>query len=181
MVTLKNQGKVRAIGVSNYSLKQLKQAHAFHPVDSIQLPYSLIRRDIEQDIIPFCQKNQIAVLAYSPLEKGLLTGNVPLERTFSTEDYRSTMDLFSIENRKIIMKVLEQIKLVADTHKASLTQLIIAATEDIPGITGVIAGARNKTQALENAKALQLHLTSKEKEIILDALQSDTLLKLSGL
>src|SRR5579862_5229090 len=73
MVKLLEQGKVRSIGVCNYNLQQLSETHAIYPVHSIQLPYSLMRRDIEEDILPFCQNSNIAILAYSPLERGLLT------------------------------------------------------------------------------------------------------------
>ncbi len=175
MATLKKQGKVRAIGVSNYNLEQLKQAHVLHPVDSIQLPYSLIRRSIEQDIIPFCQKNKIAVLAYSPLERGILTGKVLPDRQFPKEDHRSSYDLFSLENRKCIMRALEQVAPIAKTHDATLAQLIIACTTSIPGITGVLAGARNKMQALENAKSLKLQLSLKEQQLIIKSFENKEL------
>lgn len=179
MVKLKKQGKVGSIGVCNYSLEQLKQTHAIHPVDSIQLPYSLIRRDIEQNLIPFCQKNQISVLAYSPLERGLLTGKVPPERTFSEGDHRNAYDLFSLENRKLIMTALKQIEHIANSHKATLAQLVIATTMHLPGITGVIVGARNRTQALENAKALHLNLSPKERQLIVDTLHSEAIQKIT--
>jgi aryl-alcohol dehydrogenase-like predicted oxidoreductase len=171
MFQLKKQGKVRAIGVSNYSLDELKRAHSLHPVDSIQLPYSLIRRDIEGEILPFCQKNAIAVLAYSPLERGLLTGKVSLIRTFPKGDHRSEHALFSAENRGLILSALEKIRPIADSHEATLAQVIAACSAEVPGITGVILGARNAAQALENAKALQLELSAEEKRSIMHLLE----------
>jgi aryl-alcohol dehydrogenase-like predicted oxidoreductase len=172
MFQLKAQGKVRAIGVSNYSLEQLKRAHALHPVDSIQLPYSLIRRDIEKEILPWCQKNAVAVLAYSPLERGLLTGKVPLSRKFPKGDHRSELAFFSLDNRHLILEALEKIRPIADAHLATLAQVIASCSADVPGITGVIVGARNAAQALENAQAQQLQLSDKERELIVHCLQA---------
>lgn len=180
MVTLKKQGKVRAIGVSNYNLEQLKKAHALYPVDSIQLPYSLIRRSIESDILPFCQKNKIGVLAYSSLERELLTGNVSPERQFPEGDHRSTYDLFSLENRRLILDAFKKIKHIADTHCATLAQLVIATTMNLPGITGILAGARNGPEALENAKALKLELSPEERQFIVDTFHSESLRNLPG-
>jgi aryl-alcohol dehydrogenase-like predicted oxidoreductase len=170
MATLKQQGKVRAIGVSNYSLEQLQEAHAIHPVDSIQPPYSLIRREIEQDIVPFCIKNGISILAYSPLERGLLTGKVTLERHFPQGDHREKHPRFALENRKAILEALEQIRPIADRHKATLSQVIIHCTFHRPGITAAIVGARNSAQAVENAAAAHLQLSSDECDFVVQIL-----------
>ena len=172
MVKLKEQGKVRAIGVSNFNLEQLQKVHAFHPVDSIQPPYSLIRRDIEKDIVPFCQQNQISIIVYSPMERGLLTGNVGPDRKFSKTDHRNNYGLFSIENRKRILDCLDKIRPIAEKHHASLSQLIINTTYYMPGITSAIVGARNKEQAIENAKAADVKLSQEERQFIVSALES---------
>lgn len=162
MVKLKEQGKVRAIGVSNYTIEQLTQAHQIHPVDSIQPPYSIIRRGIEKDLLPFCQKHQIGILVYSPLERGLLTGKVTLEREFPAGDHRRDSPLFSLENRTRVLDALDQIRPIAHSYDATLSQLIINWTINVPGITAVIVGARNADQAIENAKAVKLNLFSSE-------------------
>lgn len=170
MVKLKEQGKVRAIGVSNFSLEQLRQAHAIHPVDSLQPPYSLIRRDIEEDLVPFCRENQISILAYSPLERGLLTGKVTMQRQFQKGDHRATHPFFAPEKRKVILEALEKIKPIADRVSASLSQVICNCTINMPGITAAIVGARNGAQAIENAKAAEIKLSDKDRDTIIKAL-----------
>jgi aryl-alcohol dehydrogenase-like predicted oxidoreductase len=171
MVQLKKAGKVRAIGVSNYSLQQLREAHAIHPVDSLQPPYSLIRRDIEKDLVPFCVENRISILAYSPLERGLLTGKVTPERHFPKGDHREQHPTFSQENRKAILEALDQIRPFADKYHATLSQIIISCTVARPGITSAIVGARNAAQALENGTALKISLTADERDRTLKILE----------
>ena len=119
MVRLKKMGKVRAIGVCNYNLQQLRQAHTAYPVDSIQLPYSLIRSDIEKNLLPFCIKNQIGVLAYSILERGLLTGVLAPQRQFPEDDQRASMPIFSQENRQQISESFEKLQLISHKHFAN--------------------------------------------------------------
>lgn len=162
MVDLKKQGKVKAIGVSNYNLEQLKKAHAFYPVDSLQAPFSLIRRDIEKDLIPFCQQEGIAVLAYSPLERGLLTGDVGMARHFPSSDTRSERPIFALQNRRLILDALAQIRPLTLKYKASFAEIIIKATINYPGITAALIGARTPDQARQNAASLDLDLTDEE-------------------
>lgn len=163
MIHLLEQGKVRAIGVSNFSAHQLSEAHTIYPVHSIQSPYSLMRRDIEQDIVPFCQNNNIAILAYSPLERGLLTGKIDAHYRFAKEDHRSENPTFSPANRARAQAILETIRPIAKRHHATLAQIILHCTYHMPGITAALAGARNAAQALENARATALHLTHDER------------------
>jgi aryl-alcohol dehydrogenase-like predicted oxidoreductase len=163
MVKLQQEGKVRAIGVSNYSVDQLKRCHAVRHVNSVQPPYSLIRRNIEKDLIPFCQRNQVGVIVYSPLERGLLTGRVSVDREFAKDDHRRELEIFSKENRKRVLDVLEEIRPIAEKHKASFSQVILNCTIHMPGITAAIVGARGPDQALENAKAAELELTPDER------------------
>jgi aryl-alcohol dehydrogenase-like predicted oxidoreductase len=169
MVKLKEQGKVRAIGVSNFNLEQLKTVHALYPVDSLQSPFSLIHKELQEEILPFCQQQQIAVLAYSPLERGLLTGKVSLERQFKPGDHRQEKEEFSLENRKKILEKLQKIVPIAEKHHATLAQVVLQCTLHRPGITAAIVGARNPSQALENAQALLLELSSQEKELVFQA------------
>jgi methylglyoxal reductase len=170
MVKLKQQGKVRAIGVSNYSLEQLKQAHAVHPVDSIQPPYSLLRRNIEEDVLPFCKENKISVLVYSPLERGLLTGKVALDRQFPKGDHREGHDTFSQKHRQNALEALENIRPIAEKHHATFSQIVLHCTINIPGITSAIVGARNAQQAFENADTLQLNLSNEERHFVVSVL-----------
>lgn len=172
MAELKKQGKVRAIGVSNFNLDQLKQAHAVYPVDSIQSPYSLIRRDIEKDIVPFCKHNGISIIAYSPMERGLLTGKVTADRKFPKGDHRNEHPLFTPENRKAILEMLDKIRPIAERHKATLSQIVINGTLSLNKVDGAIVGARNAAQAIENAKSSSFVLTDQELHQVVDLLDS---------
>jgi aryl-alcohol dehydrogenase-like predicted oxidoreductase len=170
MAKLKKQGKVRAIGVCNYSLDQLKVAHALSPVDSVQPPYSLIRRGIEEDILPFCLSKKIAVIVYSPLERGLLTGKYKPDQFFPAGDHRQNKPTFSPLFLNQMLRVLALIAPIAKKHQASLSQLIINCTIHRPGIAAALVGARSASQAIENARAATLPLSGKEREFIAQAL-----------
>ncbi|HEY1922612.1 MAG TPA: aldo/keto reductase [Tepidisphaeraceae bacterium] len=152
---LHQQGKIRAVGVSNFPLDWLQLAHAAFPLASNQPHYSIIQREIERDVLPFSRERNIATLAYSPLERGLLAGAVGPDRKFPESDHRSRHKFFSVENRKRIADALARIKPIADAHNASFAQAIIQWTIHQPGITAAIVGARNAQQAEHNARALQ--------------------------
>ena len=163
MLQLKAQGKIRAIGVSNYDVSWLKKALAVAPVASLQPPYSLIQRKIEAEILPFCREKHIGVIVYSPLERGLLAGAVPPDRKFGEGDHRATHKFFTVENRKRVLAALEIVKPIAERHKASLAQMVINWTANEPGITGALVGARNAEQAKHNAQAMDFTLTHVER------------------
>ena len=172
MVKLQHEGKVRAIGVSNYSLEQLRHVHAIRRVDSVQPPYSLIRRGIEHDLLPFCQHHQIGVLAYSPLERGLLTGRVGVDRVFAKGDHRNDLSMFSKENRQRVLDVIEGLRPIAEKHRSTVSQVILNCTIHIPGITAAIVGARGPDQAQENAKAGDRALTTDERLQVIHSLSA---------
>ena len=169
MLKLKEQGKIRAIGVSNYDVQWLRNAGKVAPVDSLQPPYSLIQRKIEKEILPYCREQQIGVIVYSPLERGLLTGTVSPERQFPPGDHRATHKFFSVENRKRVLAALEKIKPIAERHKASLAQVVINWTINEPGITAALVGARNAEQAAHNAGAMNINLSNDERGAIRSA------------
>jgi aryl-alcohol dehydrogenase-like predicted oxidoreductase len=160
MLKLKDAGKIRAIGVSNYDVEWLKRAKAVAPLASLQPPYSLIQRKIEAEILPFCRHENMGVIVYSPMERGLLTGKVTAERQFPPGDHRANHKYFKPENRKRVLAALEKVKPIADAHGASLAQLVINWTMNEPGITAAIVGARNAEQAVHNAGALKFKLTA---------------------
>ncbi len=172
MVQLQHEGKVRAIGVSNYSVEQVKRCYDVRHVDSIQPPYSLMRRGIEKDLVPFCQRHQIGILAYSPLERGLLTGRVSVNREFPKGDHRRELEIFSPENRQRVLDALEEIRPIAERHKATVSQVVLNCTIHMPGITAAIVGARGPDQALENAKAAELALTREERLQVISTLST---------
>jgi methylglyoxal reductase len=163
---LRQQGKIRAIGVSNFSLDWIKRAHAVAPIASNQPTFSVIQREIEKEVLPYCQEQNLATICYSPLERGLLTGAVPPERVFPPTDHRSQHKFFTVENRQRVADGLAKIKPIADRHKASFAQLMIAWTIAQPGITAALVGARNAEQASHNAGGLNVNLTEEERQQI---------------
>ena len=164
MEDLRKQGKIRAIGVSNYDPQWLKGAAAATTLHSLQPPYSLIQRHIERDgTQAFCREHNIGVIVYSPMERGLLTGKVTPERQFAPGDHRATHKFFTVENRKRVLAALERVKPIADRHGASYAQLVINWTFGEPGITAALVGARNAEQATHNAGAMRFSLTPDER------------------
>lgn len=163
MEQLKQQGKIRAVGVSNYDLEWMKRASDTTQVDSLQPPYSLLNRKIESDVLPFCIERNIGVIVYSPMERGLLTGKVGPDRKFPADDHRNKLKQFSAESRKRVLEALERIKPIADRHDASYAQLVINWTFSQPGITAAIVGARNAQQAKHNAEAMRFTLSDEER------------------
>ena len=166
MAELKKEGKVRAIGVSNFDLNLLKAAHAIHPIDSIQPPYSLVRRGIEKDLLPFAQTHQIGVIVYSSLERGLLTGKYKSGAHFPAGDHRQGKKTFAPEYLKLMQEALEEIKPIAEKHHVAISQVVIDCTIHRPGITAALVGARDANQAKENAMAGRLNLSDQERASI---------------
>ena len=166
MVKLKEQGKIRAIGVSNYDVHWLRNAEQVTKIASNQPPYSLMQRRIERDILPYCCEHKIGVIVYSPLERGLLAGAVPPERECPEGDHRRTHKFFTPEMRRKVLASLEKIRAIKDRHNASFAQLAINWTVHEPGITAALVGARNAEQATHNAAALNFTLTNDERKQI---------------
>ena len=166
MVKLKEQGKIRAIGVSNYDTTWLSNAEKVTKLASDQPPYSLIQRKIENDVLPYCREHKIRVIVYSPLERGLLAGAVPPERVFPEGDHRRKHKFFTTDMRKKILAALETIRPIKDRHSASFAQLAINWTVHEPGITAALVGARNAEQATHNAAALNFTLSDEERKQI---------------
>lgn len=172
MEKLLQQGKIRAIGVSNYDAEWLAKAQAVTPIASLQPPYSVLRRDIEQEIVPLCQKENIGIIVYSPMERGLLTGKVTPDRTFAEGDHRANHPLFTPENRRKVLDALEKLRPICERHDATFAQVIINWTFRQPGITAAIVGARDAKQVTQNAGALRFTLSDEELTQIADAFAS---------
>jgi len=166
MLTLRQQGKIRAIGVSNFTPAMMEECLRYAPLASDQPEYSLLNRDIEKDVVPFCQQHQIGLIVYKPIMQGLLTGKVTLEWTFAAGDFRGHQPWFKPENRARVLGALEKITPIADAHHATLAQLVIAWTIRQPGITSAIVGARTPEQARENARAAHIVLNEEEDRTI---------------
>jgi len=163
---LLEQGKIRAAGVSNYSVGQLEQASSVMDLSSNQVPYSMVRREIEQEVVPWCLEHHCGILAYSPLQRGLLTGKITPDYPFAPGDNRPETPHFKMNNLILTNQFLEKIKPLAEEKGATLAQLVIAWTLRQPGITVALVGARNEKQVVQNAGALDVHLTDEELAII---------------
>lgn len=162
------QGKIRAAGVCNYDLSQLKEAERTIHLASNQVPYSMLNRGIEKDLLPFTIEKNIGIIAYSPMERGLLTGKYFKDAKLQSDDHRNGyFGQFSAENVKAF---LDKIEPIAQSKNASLSQLVLRWTTLQPGISVVLAGARNATQAIENAKSAALSISADEMKFINEAI-----------
>jgi aryl-alcohol dehydrogenase-like predicted oxidoreductase len=166
MTKLVDQGKVRAAGVSNFTTEDMQTCMDIGLLTSNQPPYSLLNRNIEEGVLPFCIENNIGVLAYSPLQNGILTGKVTMDRTFSEDDLRSGSPWYKPANRCRVLDALETIQPIADGYSVTLAQLVINWTIGEPGITVALVGARNPAQAKENAAAAGFTITASERATI---------------
>lgn len=154
----KEKGKIKAIGVSNISLEQIEEYSGYGVIDSDQEKYSLLDSSIESDLLPWCEKNNVSMLAYSSISKGLLTGKMSPDREFKQDDVRSGDPRFSAENIKRVNMLLEKhLKSVAEKHNASYGHIAIAWLLKNPKVIA-LCGARNKNQAIENARAGNIEL-----------------------
>lgn len=156
------QGKVRYAGVSNYSVDEMKEAGLYVDLVSNQVPYSMVKRDIEADVVPYSIKNNIAIIAYSPLQRGLLSGKMKPGYQFGEGDHRAGLYYFKDENLKRTNEFLDKIKPLASEKNATLAQLVIRWTIDQPGITIALVGARNAQQSIQNAKAIGIKMTKED-------------------
>jgi aryl-alcohol dehydrogenase-like predicted oxidoreductase len=163
---LMDQGKIRAAGVSNYSVEQMERASGIIELSSNQVPYSMVRREIEQDVVPWCLENRCGILAYSPLQRGVLTGKITPDYPFAPGDSRPETPHFQINNLIRINKFLDKIRPMAEEKGATLSQLVIAWTLQQPGISAALVGARTREQVEQNAGALDVTLSDEELDYI---------------
>jgi methylglyoxal reductase len=162
LLKLRDEGKIRSIGVSNVSVSQFEEYRAVGAVDTDQEQYSMLFREHEKCLLPYCAGNDLAFLAYSPLAQGLLTGKVGPDRVFPEGDQRRAKPRFSAENRAKIATMLEKFKPIAEERGITLGQLAIAWTLAQPGCTHALVGARTPRQAVENAAAGDIELSKEE-------------------
>ncbi len=159
-------GKVRHAGVCNYSVDQMKEAEKYVNLVSNQLPFSMVNRSIEDALIPYCIQNNKSILAYSPLERGLLTGKMKSGQQFDKGDHRANNPYFTEQSIIKTNAFLEKIKPIAQAKGATLAQLVLNWTLERPGITIALAGARNESQSVQNAAATEFKLDSDELDFI---------------
>ncbi len=164
LASLQRQGKVRWIGVSNFNVEQLRRAQAIAPVTSLQPPYSLVHSEIEDQVLPYCQRTGIGVIAYSPMASGLLTGAMTRERiaNLPKDDWRKTHPDFMEPDLSRNLALVELLRDIARRHNRSAGEVAIAWTLRHPSVTGAIVGARNARQAEGVMRAGELRLTEEE-------------------
>jgi aryl-alcohol dehydrogenase-like predicted oxidoreductase len=148
LAKLQQEGKVRWIGVSNFSLEELRRAQAIAPITSLQPPYSLIRREIEADILPWCKQQNIGVIVYSPMASGLLSGAMTRKRAavLAPNDWRSRNPEFQEPKLSKNLQLAERLDAVGKRHGRTAGEVAIAWTLQHPAVTGAIVGARNAKQ-----------------------------------
>ncbi|WP_353162650.1 aldo/keto reductase [Myroides odoratus] len=161
---LLQQGKIRAAGVSNYSVDQVKEARQTLNIGSNQVGYSMLNRGIEQDLVPYALDHNLGLIVYSPMERGLLTGKYFNEGKLKDNDHRKgyfqQFDLAKVE------AFLQAITPLAQDKGATLSQLVLRWTSLQPAISVVLAGSRNAEQAIANAQAMSIHLTGADLQFI---------------
>lgn len=155
---LKEQGKIRAIGVSNFSRQQMEEAAQYGEIVSLQPPYSLFWRQIEKQEAPYCRDNNMSILAYSSMAQGLLTGKFGPDHQFEKGDHRGANRLFQPEIYAHVQAALKRLRPMAESRDITLGQLALAWIVAQPN-TCAIAGARNAGQIIESAKAAEVKLS----------------------
>jgi aryl-alcohol dehydrogenase-like predicted oxidoreductase len=162
------QGKVRAAGVCNYSVQQVDEALKTVNLVSNQVPYSLVHRGIEKDVVPQALAKGMSIIPYSPLQRGLLTGKIKRDHKFNAGDTREGNRFYKPENIDRINALLDDLRPIAESYNATLAQLIINWTTRQPGMDCVLVGARDEAQVADNVKALTFTLTDVDVRKIRD-------------
>ncbi|MFP3854194.1 MAG: aldo/keto reductase [Anaerolineales bacterium] len=159
-----DSGKVRYGGVSNFSVSQMQRAHEIHPIASLQPPYSMLQREVEEDILLYCAENDIGVIVYSPMQKGLLTGKVDKAwvENLPEDDHRKADEMFNDPELSINLELVEGLQIIAERAGRTVPQLAIAWTLRRPEVTAAIVGARRPDQIEETAPAAVWNLTQDE-------------------
>ena len=164
MEKLRMEGKVRYIGVSNYNVEQIRKCQAIAPVSSLQPPYSLISREYEKAVLPFCKEQGIGVIVYSPMGSGLLTGTMTRERiaSFPSDDWRRRSPYFQDPALTKNLELAEKLKVIGKMHDRSTGEVAIAWTLRNPAVTAAIVGGRSAAQVDGIIRAWDLILTEED-------------------
>jgi aryl-alcohol dehydrogenase-like predicted oxidoreductase len=157
-------GKIFTVGVSNYDVELLQRSLAVGPIASLQPPYSIVDRGIEESILPFCNEMGIGAICYSPLAMGLLTGKFGPETSFT--GWRASFDYFLGERYEANLRVVERLKPLVENHGLTLGQYALAWVMGRPGVTSAIVGAKRPSQVEENLGAVGAQLDDKEIEAV---------------
>ncbi|MBK5208147.1 MAG: aldo/keto reductase [Flavobacteriaceae bacterium] len=162
MADLVKEGKVRYIGLSEVSAQSLKKAHVIHPITAVQSEYSVLVRNVETEILDTCRELQIALVPYSPLGRGFLTGKIKSTDIFDKDDYRKDIPLFQGENFKSNLLIVEELEKIAAEKKCKTSQIALAwlvtqGTDIFP-----IPGTKRRTYLTENIQSLEIILTDND-------------------
>lgn len=171
LVRLKAAGKVRYIGVSNFSVAQMKRAQSIAPITSIQPPYSIVTSQVEDEILPYAARNGMGVIVYSPMSAGLLTGEMTRERVanFSSEDWRRNLPNFQEPLLSRNLRLVEQLREIGNRHGRTPGEVAIAWALHHPAVTGAIVGFRSPAQVHGIVGAANFQLTPAEMNEIKSA------------
>src|SRR5882724_10643361 len=161
MARLQSEGKARWIGVSNFNVEQMERAQAIAPITSLQPPYSLVRPEVEPEILPFCYQSEIGTIVYSPMASGLLTGAMTRERIakLPADDWRKRSPEFNEPKLSANLALVEQLRAIGERHGCSPGAIAIAWTLRHPAVTAAIVGARKPEQVDDMVAAAGVHLT----------------------
>jgi methylglyoxal reductase len=171
LLKLQKEGKIRAIGVSNAATEDMDEYRKTGSLDVDQELYSMLDRSVEQTTLPYCEKNDIAFLAYSPLGKGILSGKIGQEYTFKDGDLRSTHPRFTLENRALVTKMIERLQPIADDMGVTMAQLCTSWTINQSGCSHALSGVRTPEQAVQNAAAGEIILNDEVLDIMARAIK----------
>jgi aryl-alcohol dehydrogenase-like predicted oxidoreductase len=164
LAALKTEGKLRHIGVSNFNVEQMRRAMAIAPVETLQPPYSLLRREVEAEILPFAREHDIGVIVYSPMYSGLLTGAMTRQRiaNLPEDDWRKRDAQFQEPQLSRNLELVERLRTVGRRHGRSPGEVAIAWTLRNPAVTGAIVGGRSPEQVEVIVGAADLHLSAED-------------------
>jgi aryl-alcohol dehydrogenase-like predicted oxidoreductase len=171
LAELRDEGKIRHIGVSNFSAEQMEELSQTVPVETLQPPYHLFNREIEDGVLPWCLANDVGVLAYGPLAHGLLTGTIDADTEFAGDDWRSDSPLFNGTNLVQNLEVVRQLGAVAGEVGCTLSQLAVAWVLDHPAVQVAIVGSRSPEHIEESLGALDVELSKADLQRIATTMQ----------
>ncbi len=175
LVRLKEEGKARHIGVSNFSVEQMQRIERIAPVETLQPPYSLIHRDAEKDLLPYCQEHSIGVIVYSPMVSGLLSGTMTADRIkkMPEDDWRKRNTEFQEPRLSRNLALQELLNDIAYPHNVSAGVAAVAWTLQNPAVTGAIVGSRDPLQIEELVPAAEFRFTESEMKQLNKFLQEN--------
>jgi len=166
LVKMKEEGKIRAIGISNMSLEQVKEANAHGDINALQMEYSMLNRSVEKDLLPYCVKNNISFIPFGPLAFGLLGGKYSKDFKLTKNDWRNTVPLFKEQEFGKNLEKVEKLKEVAAEKNTKVSHLALAWLLAQEGIDAVIPGGKRPEQICDTVKAINLVLDNQDLEKI---------------